>query len=102
MIRKMYRHGDLLIVSVESAPDQTTPRPSGIVAEGEVTGHAHVLTGGVVLEAKDGEVYLRITEDGAVMTHEEHGPLTLEPGDYQVVHQVEWRPYDAAVARVTD
>ncbi len=55
-----------------------------ILAEGEVTGHAHRVTGDAVLmEAIDG-LLLEVFGKGATVTHEEHGHLTLAPGTYKV------------------
>ena len=53
------------------------------LAEGEVTGHYHEATGpGVTLHAYGHDrIYLDAPE-GAVITHQEHGPVTLPPGEY--------------------
>jgi len=47
----MYRHGDVIILDAVQLPQQATRRESNIVAEGEVTGHAHRLSGGEVWES---------------------------------------------------
>lgn len=99
-----YRHGDLLIQSA-SIPARAKPRSKKphVLAEGETTGHAHVLaTGGVVLTDESGATYLRITEEGAMVTHEEHGPITLPIGDYEVVRQREYDPFEQAARQVAD
>lgn len=38
---KIYRQGDVLIRQIKSIPTETTVRKNGILAYGEVTGHAH-------------------------------------------------------------
>ena len=58
--------------------------------------------GNLVLETQDGEVYLSITEDGAIVTHEEHHAIALPKGEFRVTYQQEYRPFDQAAARVAD
>ncbi len=78
------------------------PVSGAVLAEGEATGHAHVIAGGVVLETKDGEVYLRITEDGAVVAHEEHAVVELPKGEFRVSYQREFDPFEQAARQVAD
>lgn len=43
------------------------------VAEGEVTGHKHRISGGQAeLSEKDGTLYLSVLSELALLTHEEH------------------------------
>lgn len=96
----MYRHGDILICKVYSIPADAKTRNTNIILEGEVTSHFHRLHGGVILE-KDDAVYLRVVEDGKV-THEEHNTIALPVGDYQIIRQREWNPYEKAIRQVQD
>lgn len=92
MAHPQYRQGDLLFVLQEERPAVAlTVRPSQIIVAGEATGHAHRLTGGSVLEAPDGTVYLEVIEPTRVV-HEEHDALTLGPGWWLVVRQREYTP----------
>jgi hypothetical protein len=100
MKKVMYRHGDLLIESIKKIPESAKKRNSNIILEGEATNHFHRLHGGVILE-KDDTVYLRVVEDGKV-THEEHKTITLPAGDYQVIRQREYDPYERAARQVQD
>lgn len=53
-----------------------------VLAEGEVTGHAHVLDMPVeVTEREDRAREFSLTKK-ATVKHEEHKPITLPPGDY--------------------
>lgn len=65
-----------------------------VLAEGEATGHAHVLEAekDVEMFEADGRLYLRVGEGGARVTHEEHGTVTLPPGDYIATTQKEYDP----------
>ena len=97
----MFRQGDVLIVPVspEAMPQcVTAPRDERgrlVLARGEATGHAHVVGGpGLQLLAERDDpdsLWLDVPSHGRV-THEEHGPISLPAGRYQVVRQREYLP----------
>lgn len=64
--------------------DRSKKREDRILAFGEVTGHAHRVTGGVVYDDPDYESgrYMDVAEEATVM-HEEHQPMTLPAGEYR-------------------
>jgi len=77
-----------------------------ILAYGEVTGHMHQIalpdeqhTKKVCYWDAGAERFLQVLETVA-LTHEEHGPITLEPGIYRQGFQVEERGEE--VRRVAD
>lgn len=100
---KLYRQGDVLFKLISELPEGgRTKRQNATVAYGEVTGHSHALAEedrecAEVLEIGDG-LYVHVSasgvriEGGATFVHEEHGPITLPPGDYEVVIQREYSP----------
>ena len=101
---------NVLFVPVARLPKgDRKKRENGTVAYGEATGHHHSLAAedlerAEVLECGDG-LFVHVSEDGvrlegAVFTHQEHGPVTLAPGDYKVVIQREYSP--EAIRRVAD
>ena len=87
MKNAIYRQGDVLIRRIPSLPKQKAqPRLNGILAYGEVTGHAHkveTLEHTEVLEIAD-KLYLRVGEEGVRIVHEEHAPVSLPAGNYEV------------------
>ena len=88
----MHRQGDILFVKFESLPNAPlTERKSAIIVEGEVTGHAHKLVEGRILETAQGLLFLAIASATQVV-HEEHHAINLEPGYYQVIRQREYTP----------
>ena|SRR3990167_9263338 len=96
---KQYRHGDLLIVEVESIPAEVEPRDGLILAYGEVTNHKHVVDVGELFETIDGKLYLRLNKKGK-LKHEEHNTILLPPGNYEVIRQMEYSP--ERIRRVQD
>ena len=98
----LYRQGDVLFTMIANLPKgKQTKRADGAVAYGEVTGHSHRLAvedrqTAEVLEIGDG-LFVHVSGDGirlsgATFVHEEHGPVTLPPGDYRVTIQREYSP----------
>ena len=88
----MKRQGDLLIVRVNSIPNQMSIKSDRVLAEGEVTGHFHELDLGEVYEKGD-TLFFRVPENQvATLNHPEHGPATFESGEYQVIRQREYVP----------
>jgi hypothetical protein len=106
-----YRQGDVLLVRVGAMPATARPvaeDPRGVVlAEGEATGHHHRIGPAyrtATLYAHDEGTFLRVTGGATspvvLLTHEEHDPIAIPPGDYRVIRQMEYSP--DAVRRVED
>jgi hypothetical protein len=94
----MYRHGDLLIVRMGDCPESVSHRMRRMVlAEGEITGHAHVIAAPGRLTGDR-----LILPEGGTISHDEHRSIVLEPGDYRVIHQQQFTPITSRWARVRD
>lgn len=104
MNRAQYRQGDVLLIPVDVVPDGAVQEaPDGervVLAYGEVTGHAHAIDVALAKTFHTGEQRYLLVADGAVLRHEEHSPLTLQPGAYRVQLQREYEP--AGFRRVVD
>ena len=102
-IGKLARQGDVLLRRIDELPKQkAVKRVNGVLAYGEVTGHSHQvdnLTRAEVLEIDD-RLYLRVGEEGVLIVHDEHSPLSLPAGDYEVTIQREYAP--AEIRNVAD
>ena len=99
---KQFRQGDVFLIEVESgmtaasedgkALEVDEKRGKYVLAFGEVTGHAHVVDvkeGGAEMFSHKDQRFLRMVEEGQLV-HEEHGAITVPPGDYKVVQQIEY------------
>jgi hypothetical protein len=98
MKRLPVRQGDVLLVPIEEVPQGCKPvaRVGGrvILAEGEVTGHHHAISD-VDVDLVIGEMerrFLEVGGAGATLTHDEHAGITVAPGRYEVLIQVEYLP----------
>lgn len=90
------RQGDVLFVAVAEIPtDRDLSKCKRVlVAEGEATGHAHVLEptkGCEILTDVDRE-FFRIVGASGLLVHDEHTTIELPPGDYKAVRQREYAP----------
>ena len=103
-VARQYRQGDMLVMRAEHllvAPFRVRRDRRGrlVLAGGEVSGHAHVI------DAPDAELFddpltgrrfLRLVTESK-LTHEEHGPIALPPGLYEVRRQ---RAYDPVATKL--
>lgn len=101
---EQYRQGDVFIERAKGPlPDGGEPVESGVLAYGEVTGHAHRLCGKYRLLRfvnEGGALAFEVLPGGAKLLHEEHAPIEFGPGVYKVRHQREYSPEE--IRRVAD
>ena len=90
----LYRHGDVLIGSVDAIPPDAKKRSNLILARGEITGHAHRIEDPKTAELfeHEGLLFLRVIAPVARLIHEEHKPIELAQGTYKVWQQREYTP----------
>jgi hypothetical protein len=100
-MRKTYRQGDVL-VRVVSRRDFARRHGAQlgaengriILARGEATGHNHSIdarVGRLFEDSKPGICYLLLDEEG-LLEHQEHSPISLPKGVYEVIRQREYEP----------
>lgn len=86
-----YRHGDVLISEVKEIKGKKLKHL--VLAEGEVTGHAHRITEGEAeLYEHEGTLFLKVLSENAALTHEEHKRIELPKGNYEIKIQREYQP----------
>jgi len=96
----MARQGDVLVRSIKAIPSgakDVTPKDRIVLAYGEVTGHAHAIAPGEAIEFSLADAagvvrrFLNVVKN-AVVRHEEHAPVPLPTGFYEIVQQREYTP----------
>lgn len=105
----MEKHqGDITFSKVESAPKGEKIKHGGsfVLARGEVTGHSHRITVAdpkkmSLVRLPDGRMFISLLEIGTV-THEEHPPIVLAPGTYEVGNEREKDWFQDSVRKVID
>jgi len=99
-MRRVYRQGDVLAREVSpkdfARHGAELAAESGrlILARGEATGHSHSIDArvGRLFEGyRPGVCYLLLDEQG-LLEHQEHSPISLSKGVYEVIRQREYEP----------
>lgn len=102
------QQGDVIIKKVKHLPKglkllSVHAKGGYVLAEGEATGHAHLLEADGVEVYKDEQGTLWITATKAAqLTHEEHHAQTITPGLYRVDRVREYDAFAEEARRVTD
>jgi hypothetical protein len=104
--RKAVRQGDIYFTPLEKAPDwlrleEREPKPDGVIARGEATSHTHrvaVLEDAQVYQVGS-ETFLRVSERGVSIVHDEHRPVTLAPSTLYEIHRAREFDYLAGLTR---
>ena len=73
-----------------------------ILAEGEATGHAHVLVDDSVDVFEDGDSRLFGLSKKTDLMHEEHGKITIPPGEYESGKVIEYDHFSEEARKVID
>lgn len=102
------RQGDIFFKTVKGLPSKELKKKTdGILAYGEVTGHAHRLTSNIAdcesYVDENGDIYIR-SEEEMTVGHDEHDTIVLPSNEWICVsRQREYSPLEAArEARVRD
>ncbi len=84
-----WKHGDIFIATIDAIPGDVIRRPAWVLVEGEATGHSHRLDrSGAAERLERGEtLYLRVLAEQATVIDQQHRPITLPRGLYQVWQQ---------------
>lgn len=109
-MERSYRQGDILLLPCPKIPPRAVPEAAEdgliVLARGETTGHRHVMAADRVAYFREdgagGGGFIRVSGNTPVdLSHEEHAPLAIPPGNYRVVRQREYQP-QARPRRVMD
>jgi len=89
---KQIRQGDILLVKVEGVeiPQDKEVVSMVILAEGELTGHAHTLIAEKILDWEiGGQRYIRILgNERGELSHQDHDPAPVRVLDPEVTYRV--------------
>lgn len=100
---KHWRHGDIMVATVENLPSKAVVRQGApVLAWGEVTGHSHRIedASAATFYTVGNEGFFVVHVDSTRLIHEEHGPIVLSKGTYRFWHQREYFPNE--IRRVVD
>ena len=95
-----YRQGDVLLRPIEVTKrgrKLTEKVKRHVLAEGEKTGHVHVMENVKVAELFGTNVM--VVDVPTDLVHDEHRTITVDPGAYEVVQQREYDPEEKQISR---
>ena len=104
---RLLQQGDVLIKSCDEIPEgakKVAAKTRGyVLAEGEHTGHAHVIDRLADIEflEKDGKFYI-INKSSVEIIHEEHKTITVPSGMWEVSRVLEYDHFAEEAKRVQD
>lgn len=106
----MYRQGDVLIRSVPRLPNgaqKSVDSDRIVLAHGKATGHAHAIAAGeassyALATATDKTRRFLLVPNEAFVRHEEHRPVHLPSGIYEVMQQRVLGPWRGGRAEAAD
>lgn len=102
--------GDVALRRTSEIKSEETVKDK-VLAWGEISGHAHVITGDAEVFNLNGKMFVVVGGDGAKLEHmkfsskqeADHGPIVLQPNQtYEVLLQNEYNPFDKVFERVID
>lgn len=99
------QQGDVLLKRIDKLPEgeqKVIAKGKLVLAEGETTGHYHGIEESESELIQIGEKMLLKLENQAVLTHQEHGHITLDKGLYEVGRVREYDYYSKMVRQVAD
>lgn len=99
------QQGDVLFRRLDAMPEgevQTIGRKHCVLAEGEATGHAHIIEETDAELIRIGERMLLKLGGSATVVHEEHKPVTLQPGIWEIGRVSEYDYLSEMVRNVAD
>ena len=98
----MWRQGDIFIASADLIPAAAIQQSTGVLAEGELTGHRHRVEqlDDVTVYEHRSQFYLEVEGERTAVVHEEHGTIELPRGKYRVWRQREYDPARHARQRI--
>jgi hypothetical protein len=88
-MKQIFRQGDVLLIETDSLPEGAKLK-NNILAYGEVTGHKHQLDNQALVYADANNRQYVSVEKQSILTHEEHKPITVTEGLYEVRIQREY------------
>lgn len=102
------QQGDVLLYREEKMPQKSLKpvtrdmRRGYVLAEGEVTGHAHCIDADIELMLDEAGTMFMKNEEEVTLTHEEHHAKTIPAGVWRIGHVREYDHFAEEARKVQD
>ena len=87
-----HRQGDLMFISGGKIPAKAKEIKPGVILHSDTTNHEHKVIGGKLYKLNDTQ-YARVSKSAKV-THDEHKPIALGKGVWEIRRQREYLSKD--------
>jgi hypothetical protein len=96
-----YQQGDVIVKEVSEVKGNKITHLT--LAQGSKTGHNHSISkGDAELYDNNGILYLKVDSKKAVLSHQEHKPIDIKKGNYQIVIVREYDHFEEEARNVAD
>ena len=82
------RQGDLLLITLDKLPKGLKKKRDKILVHSDSTQHDHTLVKGTVYTRGE-KIYINVPQDTQIVHTEDHGPVNVPKGVYEVRRQVQ-------------
>lgn len=88
--------GDVGILRISELPNDVSPVSDdngvNVLAYGEVTGHSHQIpiTHTQLYRSNNNNRLYLVVNNTSLLIHEEHDPIEIQDGVYEIIQQQEW------------
>lgn len=97
----IFQQGDVILEPVTEVEGKKLNHLT--LAEGEATGHHHSITkGNAEMYEREGTLYLKVLDENAELTHQEHNMITLPKGNYVIRKVMEYDHFEEEAREVID
>jgi len=107
--RNLYQQGDILFIKIEEMPNNALPLNTSIIAEGEKTGHRHIIKNGNLFSDKEDvfmsspkRIKVEHLKGNNFNKKENHQPQLLPPGIYKIMKVQEFDHHQSVSMSVID
>lgn len=104
--RKPIRHGELMLIPIESFDMRGSVKKSRYIVSHSETGHHHVIAGNCMVLERDGMDTILELENNSEIEHiksfDKHDTLPLKRGIYRSLKKQEYDPFLKAMREVWD
>lgn len=87
---KFYRQGDVGIIEIDKLPKGLKKKGDNVLVHSDSTMHDHTLVKGTVYVDKEGKLFADVPSDTQIVHTEDHDPVDLPKGFYEIRRQVEY------------
>lgn len=86
---KHYRQGDVMAIKIDKLPKGLKKKGDNVLVHSDSTMHDHTLVNGIVYVNKEGNLFADVPRKTQIVHTEDHGPIDIPKGFYEIRRQVQ-------------